>query len=262
MDSMQSVWDDREFQFCLREINRLVRAENYYTVLATGVAGVLKLAIRNTPEATPKQILRRARRRAAGKAGMQMTRAPEWGMRTINLGVNGPYGRVWLRTPRDKWNLVLGPGFARNAHHVKAGDWIDVKETVEDYRSALKRQLDHGTRARGLARQSWLQCIDAMGVDVDKVPPLYVKVPARVRSAMGGGMRRQNGTAIRGQSGRDELTITVINSYPRQADMEFGRILASARDQRTKAMTMELHKGVFDDVKTLERRYPILVSAA
>jgi hypothetical protein len=142
---------------------------------------------------------------------------------------------------------------------VEAAPWrtMDGKKYKMDHRypdpvwrkltAAKRASVRRRMKARGLARQAWVQIADSMGRKIDA--PAYVlgAIPAS-------GIRPRNGRSIEEGTGA-RYTITLFNESPlaRYTGAEFALKLAMLG--RVRAFENALRKKLFDDARFVARQY-------
>lgn len=237
-----------------------------------GEAGIiLKTAAGRTKVMTQDRIQRRARLAALRKH--KLTSRPEgtdgtWV--TINAGSRGEEGRVWLRTRNDKFQLAghvsaeAGRVGWQNTHF-RDKDWQTIVNKVNAYRAEYPKQLKLVQGAVGLARQSWIQIADSLGIDLATVKgggTLSAAGIAKARAAMASnGNAYVNGLST---SGGDDVTaqVTLINRLPYAASARttdgkgFAPLLTTIINGRVKYFTQSYAKGAFDSIFKTARAFP------
>lgn len=217
---------------------------------------ILKTCAARTKVAPLKRVRPRSRLRAIKKEGY--TR----GDITVNAGIKGPYGRVWHRTPQKKFVLTRSdnfrrvPGTTARKHPWSKGFEIDTKEAVADVKPAVVKEFANGKRARGLARQSWLQIGDSLGIRLENV-----RGGPRVNLASARTALASNGRRYLNGKGREErhtttFFITLINRYPPGRRIGLDHILVRTIKGRTSFFYTNLRKGTFRTLSGIARAYP------
>lgn len=247
-----------------------------------GEAGIiLKACAGRTKVATQAKADLRSARRVLGKSGLDLTGAAgtKPGDITVNAGERGPFGRVWVKT-RSTRELVdrdtgkLGRGrfrlagqiskgnftFKPTRYHWKKGTWIDIVEAASDVASQMRKAIPAGRRAIGLARQSWVQIADSLGIRLETVRGggnLSAAGLAKARAAIAAnGRRYANGLSRQERGAR--ATLTLINRYPGGRKMGMDRTLAGVLIGRARFFQQNLRRGVFSSIAHTARAYPYL----
>lgn len=171
-------------------------------------------------------------------------------------------GPSWLVEPGGKGYhtcyIVREPG---NMRHWSNDRWARGQRllALADPDGGINRQQKRANKiikGRGLAKASWVQIADSLGIPV--------KVPAFVRKAVPqDGIPRVSGVGRKMQSA-NSLFLEIENRYPllcgaarkRTAGNDGFAILTRAIKTRVKAFEEDVKRGVFDDLKTRAQRYP------
>ena len=182
------------------------------------------------------------------------------GVLTTNLGSRGglPAGTQWMRetstrTGQPTFYIMRGG----NPRRWSAQRWARYQATAAqretDLAQSLRVRTQRAKESIGLTRQSWVQIADDLGIALASDAEKY-------RAAVAGnGIAYKNGTGTR-QDGEDGLVLVFENSMPGLIRQGGAAILRRAVETRRTAMETELRKGVFDDLDTLAKRYPALVT--
>jgi hypothetical protein len=268
------------------EINKLGLAFNTIARVARvsgeqvlyGMAGViLKSCAGRTKVATQKKADQRSALRVLNKGGLDLTGSAgtQPGDITVNAGWKGPFGRVWVRSPVRR-NERLGKHPARfrlagqinktsfafkpERYHWKNGAWIDIVEAAADVAYQMRKAIPAGRKAIGLARQSWVQIADSLGIRLESVQgggSLTAAGLAKARAAIAAtGRRYTNGLSRQERGAR--ASITLINRYPRGRKMGMDRTLAGVLIGRVPFFQQNMRRGVFSSIATTARAYPYL----
>lgn len=185
----------------------------------------------------------------------------------------GEEGRTWrvLISPNNDaiWvmDLISGkkyPVTSQKAVRTKLPDsaWANYSALASDRAFLQSGEERKRIGARGLARQSWVQIADAIGVDIESVPPGGSAQSALARRAIAvNGRSYLNGRAIQ-EAAQDAFLLTLVNESPIVIKRDGAGRMQRAIDARTTAFNIALRKGVFQNVKARAQRYPgIFVSA-
>lgn len=201
----------------------------------------------------------RARNRSLNKLGLTK------GKVTINSGVRGKEGTVWIRARNGKF-LPAG-SVAHNAgaftptpkRHFSPAQWRDGQGGVWDYQSTTG-VIAMAKRTIGLARQSVIQAADAIGIAIERVAGgggLTAGEIATARAAVAGdGKSYVNGTGSRTKNG-DTFSIEMVNTYPNLHEAKIDVALANAVGQRVGA-AKGLEEKIAAGVSSATRSLPYL----
>lgn len=259
--------DTRGFEQALTGLARMT-ARDLRTVIRAEAGSILKACAGDTKVATIKKTDQRSMRALIGPRGLDLSSARAPGDVTVNAGIRGPFGRVWVKsaTPhrgtgrgfRLAGQLSRNGRFTPENYHWKNGTWTDITEAAQDVGAKIRQYLDTGRRAIGLARQSWVQIADAVGIRLESVPGGRISAAgiAKARAAIAStGRPYTNGTAREYGENR-EFVITLINRLPYGNKIALDRILARNVNARARYFEQNLARGVFDRISTIARAYP------
>lgn len=233
---------------------------------ARAEAGViLKTWAGRTKVAPEKRLERggllRAYREARRKAGFSTYKGGvEPGQASINLGIRGPFGRVWYRTrtPGRRFQMAYGKGFS-SGRRVPNADWPGVSALVSDFRAHYAGLVAAAKRAAGLSRQSIVQIADDLGIRLEDVKGggnLSGAGIAKARNALASnGQHYRNGYGIVGQTAR-EFFVTLVNRYPKIGALFMDVTLQGVIAGRLAYFQRHLEEGTFVSAKEAARAYP------
>lgn len=240
-----------------------------------GFAGVvLKTWAGRTKVATQQQADQRTRAQVVKSLGLTKASAP--GDVSINAGIKGLFGRVWVRSPQNRRGsgrpfrlagqiTADGRSFRPMDYHWKDGTWTDISESVIDVIDRLPGHIAKGRAALGLARQSIIQIADDLGIDLARVVgggTLSVGGIAKARAAIAtSGKRYRNGLG-REENSAKGIFLTLINNYPLANKLEMDRTLAGVLSGQVKYFERNLAEGVFLSQKQVVAAYPFLKAVA
>jgi hypothetical protein len=120
---------------------------------------------------------------------------------------------------------------------------------------ARRRMLIERTiAARGLAKKSWLDVADALGIKID--------VPGYVRSARARTGKEYKNAIVKQVVSKDKIQIDITNAQPTVNAIGGARALSAAIQGRISYFNRNAEHAVFADVKKIARAYPGLKIAA
>lgn len=230
-------------------------------VVLEEAAVILKTCAARTPVAKPAAIVQRARMTAVKALSLNR------GDLTVNAGLHGPAGRVWARShgPRSKgkFRMAFGPGSGMTGaavpYHWTTADWRKIRAKVQDFKSVYARILADAKRSAGLARQSWVQIADKIGVHLETVPGgghLSASQIDQARAATSSrGRHYQNGTGMR-EKDDQKFFVTLVNGLPFGRKLKFDTLLTTVIEGRAKYFATSVRLGVFQSMDTIAKRYP------
>lgn len=202
---------------------------------------------------------KRARNRVLNKLGLTK------GAETINSGVRGAEGRVWVRTKRGKWQLAgivghnAGPFIPRN-RRLGAGEWGAAKDSVTAYQGQ-SGVIALAKRTVGLARQSVIQMLDAVGIAIERVAGGTGLTPGEIAAARGAvasdGKTYQNGTGRREKTATG-FSIEIVNTYPNLAKAKIDVALATVVGQRIAYQGRVLNDKLLASTERVAQAFPYL----
>jgi len=269
---MAVTWtvDTTGFRKAVADLAR-ISGVTYEEALKEQTRLVMQAAMRGTPAAKVAAI-----RRSVAAQGKWHTVDENGAVLSENTGSRGgEAGQQWLfwpersarakgpskqrRTGGDGGMFVYLPNSRLSPAMKGAAAALQAKlaALAPKQREAMARAV----KARGLAKQSWLQSARAVGIELRDVPGYVVGALASSGTAY------QNGTGRRVTQG-DALFYELENKYPallgaigrktrrgRPAGMDGFRILQSAIASRVSAFNREMKLGVIADMRTRAARY-------
>lgn len=243
-----------------------------------GEAGIiLKTCMGRTKVATDKKVDQRSWKHILNKAGLDVTGSGGTKVNdiTVNAGIRGPFGRVWVRTKGGKASRHGGTGRFRLAgvitpggqsfrpmnYHWKNPVWSDIQEITEDVAIQARKKIPAGRKAAGLARQSWLQIADALGIDISTVQgggTLSAEGIAKARAAIATSGRPHTNGVGQVLGDREKTQVNLINRLPYGGAIGFDQTLLGVISGRAKYFTQSYAHGAFDTIGKTARAYPWL----
>jgi hypothetical protein len=262
----------RQYGQALRRLAELSGFDQRAVLL--GEAGViLKTWAGRTKVATNREADRRTWRHVIGPDGLGLNakRVQAPGDISVNMGIRGQFGRVWVRTSGRRgsgrpYRLAgtIDPrsyAFRPENRHWKRGTWVDIKEAAEDVAYEGRKKIPKGRAATGLARQSVVQIADALGIDLLSVKgggSLSAAGIAKARAAMAtSGRQHKNGTgSVAGE--QINTVVTLMNNLPYATKPSVGmdKTLRGILAGRAKFFQQSYAKGAFDTMTSAARAYP------
>lgn len=230
-------------------------------VARTETARILDLCVERTKFAGPKALRRQdahivskfntfAPGHAGGKdervAGVQFRSAADV---SPHIAITKKARWVWANGHYRLVN-VKGTRAKRSDPNLALFQMLNAQRqsALEAARAQVKAKI---MAASGLAAKPWYQCAEDLGIaDLMKSHPT-------ARKAIGtNGRSYKNGRAHEVEGVGGFYIEIMVNSPVTLAKGRGAKILAGAIRTRVNAFTIELHKGVFDDLKTRVQRYP------
>lgn len=242
--------------------------------LLTAEAGViLKTWAGKVKVANQAEIEDRARYVALKRFGATIANRP--GDVSVNVGLRGPEGLVWLRTEGTRrgkrWGrtssarpfhlvgrLSRDGRFTAVHHHFKNRDWSEIQDTVTTAAELIRLETARGEKSVGLARQSVVQIADDLGIDLLKVKGgrLSAAGIAKARAAMSRrGIAYKNGIGVR-SGDADRTVIDLLNRLPYGSKINLGGELLGVLKGRAKYLETSVAKGALDSLAAAQRAFP------
>lgn len=235
-------------------IERVIRAE---------AGSILKACAGMTKVGTPALVEVGARNEALVALGLTSDRAGS--AVTINSGRRGPTGRVYAKStgPRSKgrWRRAYGAGNPVGKPlntHWRDQDWTDIQEAIADYERQLDKTLPAALKSIGLARQSWVQIADSLGIRLESVPGGRISAAGiqKAREAISrSGQIFVNGRS-RAEWAAEGFFIDLINGLPYGQRVGLPRVLFVAMQGRAQYFLESVGHGVFESMSEIASRYP------
>lgn len=193
---------------------------------------------------------------------------------TVNAGVRkgAVFGRTFLRTSGGHWRRthdslgvgVLGvpsSGRKKRGDHYSDPEWLLVRSAADAVRNGIGAAREAGRKTIGLARQSWVQIADTLGIRLEDVRgggTLSAAGIAKARRAIAyNGQQYQNGLGTQSQTAYTTI-ITLLNRYPRGEALGMDSTLRSVLFGRVRYFEKNLELGVFNSIWKTARAYPYL----
>lgn len=230
-------------------------------VLRAEAGSILKTCAARTKVAKASAITTNERLRVIKDLGYSHGRSGGFGI-AINAGIRGAFGKVWRSTTKKDgtWGLqqTHDSNFRPLNRHFGDAVWTDLKEAVEDFRYAAAKRVPAAKQSAGLARQSWVQIADSLGIVLENVPGggLSGAGLAKARAALASNGRTYiNGTSDQERSAQGFL-LRLVNRLPFGPAAGLDQILLTVVAGRAAYFEQNAARGVFDDIKKLLRAYP------
>jgi hypothetical protein len=181
----------------------------------------------------------------------------------INAGIRGAFGKVWRKTrpaPGGGWifQQTHDANFRVLNRHFGDAVWTDLREAVEDFKYEAAKRIPQARASAGLARQSWIQIADSIGIRLENVPGgnLSASGILKARAAIASnGQAYVNGMSEQEHSQRG-FVLRLINRLPFGPKAGLDATLASVLAGRSAYFEQNMARGVFGDMQKLLRAYP------
>lgn len=243
--------------------------------LLTAEAGViLKTWAGRTKVAKQAEIDDRARYVALRSLGATVADKP--GDVSINAGIRGPAGMVWIRTKGGRagkrWGrtssarpfhlagrMSADGRFVAVYHHFTDRDWAEIQDSVATAAAKIRLETERGNKSVGLARQSVVQIADDLGIDLLRVKGggnLSAAAVAKARAAMSrNGVTYRNGIGTRAGD-NDRSVIDILNRLPYGSKINLGGTLLGVLKGRARYLETAVAKGALDSIRNAQRSFP------
>jgi hypothetical protein len=237
-----------------------------------GEAGIILKSCASLTKVATQDKADKKSRRALGKR-YSLTQAPKIGDVSVNLGLKAGRipGTVWRKVGAGENRKYLAIG--KMSKKFDSVRWLPLRKTsggtwgkytssirpVMDVVDNMPRYIARGRKAIGLARQSWVQIGDALGIDLAAVQggrAISRQGIAKARAALA-----SDGRAYTNGSGSQLLTqeraqITLINNLPYGIAIGLDKTLLRVIGGRAKYFEQSYAHGAFDTVRKIARAYP------
>lgn len=262
---MSIVVDTTGFEKLCRDFGGRAKVP-YPKAVRIQTAKTMEATIKYTPYVKPKDAKDRAARKvlakfntfadgAAGTKDTVIAGVPFTGSagRQPRISISQKKGRVWVREG-GKFHIMAG-GTPRRWSDAR---WAAYQAQEAQRRSAMQSAADRiiprVAASVGLARRSWWDACEELGLASLMTVPAYVKKarPSNHRSYTNG-----FGTD---ESSAFKTLLVIRNDSPLLEKKGAGiNALRNALNSRQTAFEKEITTGVFDDFKSLAQRYPGVV---
>ena len=229
--------------------------------LRAEAGSILKACAARTKVAKADAITRNERLRIVKDLGYTHGRSGAFGI-AINVGIRGAFGKVWRSTTRKDGTWGLQQTHAENFRplnrHFGDSVWTDLKEAVSDFQYEARKRVPMAKQSAGLARQSWVQIADSLGIRLENVPGGGISGAgiAKARAALTSrGQSVTNGFSEEERRNQGFL-LRLINRLPYGPQAGLDRVLEWVMAGRAAYFEKNLARGVFRDQAKLLRAYP------
>lgn len=249
-----NVWQFNHDGF-MRMVEELCRlsGQHFDVVLTSLVGQILKSTIQRTPARKPGEIIKRVSKNATYIEFADGTKLSKF-KKNFRGDDNDMY---W---DRSTWNgrgkpprVEDGRAWHNMGHRFGALRWSRYQAAKAERPRVLARKAAEAVAARGLAKKTWWEMCEALGL-----PPSMADDYVRNAKAPGGKVFREAFIQKMFQDGA--MFIQLTNSNPIFGKLNGRRILERAIDSKVKAFEIDASKGVFETIKQRARRYPGIFS--
>ncbi|HYD85636.1 MAG TPA: hypothetical protein VEA63_16325 [Opitutus sp.] len=237
------------------------------TVTLAECGAILKACVGKTKVAAPGEIRSRVRTKVFRHVGVTSGQQSV----TINTGARGTYGRVWsyVKNPanprpasRRDWLLVGqlsddGQRFTPAKYRVRR--WSDVIDLTQEVARELKKAVPPALASAGLARQSWVQIADDLGIILEDIPGGSVSAAAiaKARKAIASnGRTYTNGIGTMAYEENKSFLAKLVNQLPYNTRAKLDLTLASVMAGRARYFAENVNRQVLASHAATVRAYP------
>jgi hypothetical protein len=257
--------DTSRFNFAMRELER--RGIAKMPVLIRAEAGVvLKVCLKRTKIPDLAKVDATSRLLASKKPNRMPGLSPrvEAGEGYVVAGIRAPWraGRVWLRSATTKsgakFILAYNNGGAPSGIRIGAPTMARLTAARDMFAQNVDAEIRKGHKTIGLAKQSWLQVANSLGIDLSLVKGggnLSGRDMSLAQNASGRVRRHQNGVGTQRGDGF-KFVVTIKNTLPYGRSARLDRILAGVLAGRVKLFEQLVRKGYIDDAEAVAKSYP------
>lgn len=251
--------DTRRFNNAINQIayniQRPVKA-----VVRSEVGSILKQCVGETKVATQAKADVRSRTKVTRDLGYSgRSRGKGSHPITVNSGMRGDVGRVFmLKKDGSGFRRTHDKNFIPLHQHYKRIQWLDLQDAIADVKSGWANAIPVGRAAIGLARQSWVQIANSLGIDLKAVPGGRVSAAAIAKAEAAIASDGQYYTNGQGQafSTNKSYIARLINSLPYNRKAYLDKIVLSVVRRRTQFFRRNMAMGVFQDIQKTLKAYP------
>jgi hypothetical protein len=238
-------------------------SERTVTLAECGV--ILKTCVGRTKVATPEKIGVRVRLKTSRLFELSGKGKGEGVHQfSVNAGRRGPRGRMWRHTINGKFQLVGqfsddAQTFRQTRYHLKPIDQMDLKESVFGYSTEIKRKMPLALKSASLARQSWVQIADDLGIALETIPgggasPAAI---AKARAAIASnGQSYTNGIGTAEFEANKKFLARLTNQLPYWPSIQLDTLLLSVIQGRTKFFQQNVARAVLASHAQTVKAYP------
>lgn len=255
--------DSRKFMQAMTGLQKAI-GRPLKDITRAEAGSILKQCAGWTKVSSNKDTERRARARALHSITTNGKASPNFGYLTINSGVrSGQAGDMWYRTRNKKFQQagvmnLRGGGFTWSNIHFPNVDWPQMQAAAQRATSALSAMIPSALKATNLARQSWVQIGDSVGIDVGTVPGGGISAAGanKARAAIASDGRAYRNGQARQYESANGFVIWLTNALPYCRRINLDGTLIRAMNGRSNYYAQNLKRGVFNKFKEIARAYP------
>lgn len=251
--------DSRKFMEAMTGLQRNLGV-SMKTVIRAETGSILKQCAGDTKVATQQKADTRSRTkvtRELGYSGRGRSRGEH--PVTVNSGQRGEVGRVFiLKKDGSGYRRTHNKSFDPLHQHYRNKQWYDIRDAIADVKAGWQSAIPLGRAAIGLARQSWIQIADAIGIQLETVPGGGISAAglAKARAAIASdGRAYVNGQAAEFQTNKSFI-VELVNRLPYGRKAKLDRVLVRRINGRAAFFAKNVKLGVFNSVSKILAAYP------
>ena len=242
-------------------------------VLRSEVGHILKECAAKTKVGTESLVDRKAQLLAI--KSLKLTKAENRGDVSINANWRkaAPYGQAWIKVRhgagRKNYILARGPDFSspsgsailRQDGNPRNGTavWLaGVRQAVGRTVPLVEKRVSAARKAIGLARQSWVQIANSLGINLAAVPGTNLSAQGLAKAQLAlasDGKRYANGLAREYEVAKG-FVVELTNRLPYCRTIKLDAVLARAINKRSTYFSKNVARGVFSSAKKTLAKYP------
>lgn len=224
-------------------------------IIMAEAGSILKTCASRTKVAPASKIQDGSRLRALKSLGL--TRG---GDITINAGIKGPYGRVFVKKKSGSgYRRTHDNNFVPLNQHYTDVMWAKLSATVSDAKKVISKVTQQAKASAALARGSWVRIADTLGIKLESVQgggSISSGAIEKARQARArGGVEKNNG-ASRVESTSKTFFVTLINRLPYGRKIGLDGLLSFVVNGRAKYMYESINKGFRGSLTEVTKRFP------
>ncbi len=246
---MKSELYDAHFLASVRELSRISGRD--YDELLKHQAGTVIKTLALDKRAKPPSV--KKIREAVTRIAHSSLKTPHGLIRHTRNGMV-----YWRRSGSSKWRVVFDKGTSRG-WHLSPAEWADYQAAVKYRQQWIVTETKKTAASRGLVRMTFIQMADDLHISLAKVggANLNESIPRRARLPRRLSQATETEQGLKYEMVFKNFSQGVTGSQKRPYFRTYwqGR-LQSAITRRARAISMDMRKGVFNDMQLRAKKYP------
>ena len=252
--SATSTLDDRQFRASIAELSKISGKTYVETFKLAGAGPIIKILAKDKAAkpaavaAIKRSVTRQAMNSFTGSVGQILSSKD---------------GKMWFRSAYSvKKRLVFDSGPSRG-WHLGDREWSDFQVTKKERTKYISAEVARRKVRAGMLRMSFMQIADSMGINLAKVSGGVIGGATKARTVPMPGRLGQGSTTV---SGAQFSMVMMNNAKAVRKGPHIGAgkfqpgywqgALQIAINRRGTAISNDMRRGVFKDIKTRAQRYP------